>query len=405
MEQVRRWDTGAVGKVERTDQGYLRAPATITKVGVFAYKLPGGKIRRELRLPDEVFNADALRSFALAPLTDGHPRQNTGEPIMLNARNTARYQVGSVVEPHQDGDGVSAVVQITDDAAIKAAENGKRQISCGYNCGLEFTPGVTQGIPGVPDGLHYDAIQRDICGNHVALVSKGRAGADVQLRLDAADGFQVEPDEQSQNATRADSRPRGENMEAQVRIDGVGYDCTPQVAEAVGKLQARLDELEKAAAETATQLAEQRARADAAEESLAAEKKAHADALSPDKVRDAVNARLALERTAAPILGDEVKIDGMADDEIKAAVVVACATDQELAKQRLDGCEAAYLQARYDAAVEAHVEAEKPNEGLKQTRKAARSASRTDSADDARQRMIERNQKLGRTELARKDVH
>ena len=178
MEQVRRWDAGTVGKVERTDQGYLRAPAAITKTGVFSYKLPGGKTRRELRLPDEVFAPMAMQSFGLAPLTNRHPREPSGKPIMLTAGNTARYQVGSVVEPRQDGDHVAAIVQVTDANAIDDVEAGRTQLSCGYDCALEFTPGVTSSIPGVPDGQRYDAIQRDIRGNHVALVDSGRAGSD-----------------------------------------------------------------------------------------------------------------------------------------------------------------------------------------------------------------------------------
>ena len=66
--------------------------------------------------------------------------------------------------------------------------------------------------------------------------------------------------------------------------------------------RARAKEREKAAAETKKQLAEQKARADTAEENLAAEKKARADAGAPEKLREAINARLALERAAAEML-------------------------------------------------------------------------------------------------------
>lgn len=474
MEQVRRWDTGTVGQVERTDQGYLRAPALITKVGVFAYKLPGGKVRRELRLPDEVFSDAAMRSFGIAPLTVDHPRKPDGEPIMLNSRNTAKYQVGSVVEPRRDGDHVAAYVQITDADAIEAAENGRRQLSCGYSCALERKSGVTAGIPGIPDGMHFDAIQRNIRGNHVALVNNGRAGSSVQLRLDQADGFQVEDTEHrydrdpttiqtlifskdaftgakamawakehgfaspkgadetedslrvrqrdpgafqedsfrtielapgvkavigrpTKNTTDSADSGQGANqvMETKITVDGVSYDATPQVAQAVAKLDSRIAELDKAVAEQKQKLETERARADAAEESLAAEKKAHADAIAPDKVQAAVNARLALERTATPILGPEVKLDGMTDADIKGAVVLAVARDKELAKERLDGCDAAYLQARYDAAIEGWEETSQRNDSLAAARKAGLRADAGDSADAARQRMIQHNRETG----------
>lgn len=401
MEQVRRWDSGTVGTVERTDQGYLRAPATITKTGVFTYRLPGGKTRRELRLPDEVFRADTLASFGLSPLTNGHP------PAMLTSRNTARYQVGSVVEAKQDGDHVSAYVQVTDADAIEAAEAGRRQLSCGYRCDLDPTAGVTNGLPGVPDGLHYDAIQRNIRGNHVALVDKGRAGSSVQLRLDGADAFQIEPDEQPPAAITqpvktdgADGRPMGAlGMESKITVDGVQYECTPQVEQAVGKLSERIDALQAQLDERKAEFEATKARADAAEESLAAEKKARADAEDPARLRAAVDTRLALERAASPILGAETKLDAMADADIKSAVVLAVAKDQEVAKQRLDGCDAAYLQARFDAAVEGWEQSNQPNAGLAATRKAGK-AERTDSVTDARARMMAYNRDLGRKPLA-----
>ena len=401
METVRRWDAGTVGAVERTDQGYLRAPATITRTGVFAYRLPGGKVRRELRLPEEVFRANTVSSFGLSPLTNGHP------PVMLNSRNTARYQVGSVVEPRQDGDHIAAFVQVTDADAIEAAKAGRRQLSCGYRCDLETTSGVTSGINGVPDGLHFDAIQRNIRGNHVALVDHGRAGSSVQLRLDGADAFQVE-DEPTESNHQPNKKEKQEGadgpigvkaMETKITVDGVDYETTPQVEQAVGKLQAKIDSLSADLTSAKADLETTKARADAAEESLAAEKQAREDAESPERVRKAVDARLALERAAGPILGDEAKLDTMSDTDIKTAVVLAVARDKDVAKERLDGCEPTYLDARYDAAVEGWAESQKPNAGLAATRKAGKDTARTDGVSDARARMMERNRELGRQAL------
>lgn len=471
MEQVRRWDTGTVGKVERTDQGYLRCDATITKTGVFTYRQPGGTVRRELRLPEEVFDDAAMRSFGLSPLTNGHP------PVMLNARNTARYQVGSVVEPRRDGDHVAAYVQITDSDAIEAAESGRRQLSCGYTCNIERRSGVTQGIEGVQDGIHFDAIQRDIRGNHVAMVDAARAGSTVQLRLDQADAFQVETDEQwrydrdpstihglvfdsdqytadsamlwakehgfaapngidddadglsmmerepSQfesgsfrvidlnpgvmavigRPTKTDSKELatsapGAKQMSKITVDGVAYEVTEQVEQAVGKLMTRLDEANTVIEDFKKFHQQEKARADAAEESLAAEKKAREDAADPAKLRAAVDARLGLERAAAPILGNEVKLDEMTDTDIKTAVVIAVARDKDVAKQRLDGCGDEYLSARFDAALESWDDASKPNAALAATRAAGNKVQRTDS-ESARERMIAHNQEIGRKAL------
>lgn len=404
METVRRWDFGEVGRVERTDQGYLRAPATITKTGVFAYRQRDGTTRRELRLPEEVFHADAMKSFGLAPLVNGHPRKPNGEPIMLNAQNTARYQVGSVVEPRQDGDHVAAYIQVTDADTITDAEQGRRHLSCGYQAKLEFNPGVTSGIPGIEDGQRYDAIQRHIRGNHVALVDRGRAGSTVQLRLDSADALQVdeqnrtiEPQPGAEEKGRVDGRPRETTMQ-NLRIDGVTFEVSSQVAEAVGKTMARLDELDAKLAEAQKKASEQQARADQAEENLAAEKQARADATTPDKIRDAVHARLSLERTAGPILGDEVKVDGMTDAEIKRAVVLQLAADKTVATKRLDAGDDAYLAARYDAALESYKPEPEVNQGLAGVKQAG-SSPHTDAEDSARERMLQHNRDIGRKGL------
>lgn len=154
----------------------MRIDGRITRTGVFTYRLPGGKVRRELRLPDEVFKTDAMQSFALVPVTDEHP------PAMLDAHNTKDYARGSVAGTlRKDGEFVAGELLITDAALIKKLEDGKaREISCGYNCDLDETPGVTS------DGLRYDAIQRNIRGNHVAIVPKGRAGPEARVRMDGA---------------------------------------------------------------------------------------------------------------------------------------------------------------------------------------------------------------------------
>lgn len=55
--------------------------------------------------------------------------------------------------------------------------NERRELSCGYHYVPEMTSGTFE-------GQHYDGIMRNIEGNHVALVSEGRAGHDVQVADD-----------------------------------------------------------------------------------------------------------------------------------------------------------------------------------------------------------------------------
>lgn len=68
--------------------------------------------------------------------------------------------------------------------AIGDIENeAKKELSCGYHYRADMTPGVYE-------GMKFDGVMRDICGNHVALVESGRAGEDVVVG--DSDPFAVE---------------------------------------------------------------------------------------------------------------------------------------------------------------------------------------------------------------------
>lgn len=67
-----------------------------------------------------------------------------------------------------------ASIAVWTQEAIKLIESEKQAaLSCSYRYRAEMTPGQT------PEGVAYDGVMRDIMGNHVALVEKGRAGPDV----------------------------------------------------------------------------------------------------------------------------------------------------------------------------------------------------------------------------------
>ena len=53
-------------------------------------------------------------------------------------------------------------------------ESGKRELSIGYRCIYDI-------VSGIYEGQHYDAIQRQIRGNHIALVEEGRSGPDIAV--------------------------------------------------------------------------------------------------------------------------------------------------------------------------------------------------------------------------------
>ncbi|MCI8829499.1 MAG: DUF2213 domain-containing protein [Lachnospiraceae bacterium] len=113
------------------------------------------------RSPDEVFSEAALASFEGKPATNNHP------PDLIGPDDVSMYEKGHVQNVRRGTrewkDFVIADLHIHDRELIEAVQNGKREISCGYEC--EY---IDNG-----DGTYS---QVNIRGNHVAVVDRGRAG-------------------------------------------------------------------------------------------------------------------------------------------------------------------------------------------------------------------------------------
>jgi uncharacterized protein len=210
-----RYDVAPIDKYELTPEGYLRAWATIARTGVQMYTDADGSIRREYRPEGEVASPESLASFAGKAITLEHP------PVLLDSANTKDYQIGfSGTEVVYDDGFVRAVMTITDQEAIERIMRGDaKEVSAGYRVNYEATPGVTD------SGENYDGIQKEISGNHIAVVRRGRAGPQVKLhldRLDAADPSLFTPIEEP-------------SMTAKVNFDGAEFEVTESVALAVTK--------------------------------------------------------------------------------------------------------------------------------------------------------------------------
>ncbi len=113
------------------------------------------------REPDAVFHEDTIASFQGKPITLDHPGSD------VNPRNWTELAKG-IVQHVRRGEGSSdglllSDLLITDETAIKSVRAGLRQVSCGYDAEYEQ----------IEAGRGR---QRNIIGNHVALVEKGRCG-------------------------------------------------------------------------------------------------------------------------------------------------------------------------------------------------------------------------------------
>lgn len=165
-----RLDSIKLDQTYYTEEGYLVDHPVVTTCGVFEYAEPDGGTRRELRLPDEVFSSKSLASY------EGKPIIITHEAGAIDKSNVQKEQIGTILSPgYRDGDNVRCKIVIHNTDALKKC--GLRELSLGYGLNLDETPGTYQGQP-------YDAIQRDIEINHLALVGEARAGDAARLNID-----------------------------------------------------------------------------------------------------------------------------------------------------------------------------------------------------------------------------
>jgi len=167
----------------KTSEGFYKGIARVTRTGVYTYRNVDGTLRRELRHPDEVFKRESLDSLKMVPMTNNHP------PDKLVNKDTAKSLsigfTGETVVP--DGKFVMVPVAITSADGVKAVEDGRQELSCGYEVELDEKPGNY-------NGEEYDFVQQNIRYNHVAIVDRGRAGADVRLNMDADDAVEYHED-------------------------------------------------------------------------------------------------------------------------------------------------------------------------------------------------------------------
>ena len=153
--------------------GYLRAMPRVARTGIQIYH--GRECGRDdmekvrvYRPQDAVFSAAAIKSYTHLPVTLDHP----GVPV--SAANWRKFAVGETGdEVLRDGGTIRVPMMLRDAAAIAAVRDGKKQISVGYSCDVEWCDGITE------DGQKYDAIQKNIRGNHVAIVTTARGGPEL----------------------------------------------------------------------------------------------------------------------------------------------------------------------------------------------------------------------------------
>jgi len=119
------------------------------------------------RREDEVFNPAAIASFEGKPVTDEHP------PDWISPSNVNAYMKGVTTNVRRGTDSeddlLLADLIIYDPTLISEIQTGKREVSGGYDYDCEP----------LEDGKYA---QKNIRGNHVAIVRSGRAGPRVAVK-------------------------------------------------------------------------------------------------------------------------------------------------------------------------------------------------------------------------------
>lgn len=157
-------------KLSETPEGFLVCQdVPITRTGILLYgenEVPleadsQGTIQIE-RNPEDVFLEETIKSFEGKPITISHPDD------FVTPENWKDLAVGTIQNVRRgvnnEQDFMFADLLVTDESAIALVKGGLREVSCGYDADYEqLSPGRGK--------------QKNIIGNHIALVSKGRAGA------------------------------------------------------------------------------------------------------------------------------------------------------------------------------------------------------------------------------------
>lgn len=341
MPSVQRYDSVPIRDYHFDDQtGFLyvyRVP--IAGAMVQKYVKSDGSEEMEAKLPEEILSDSTVSSANSKPVTDGHHGLVTKD----NSHDLMKGFTAS--NGHVEGNMLYNDITITDPNLISQIKNGsKRELSIGFETQMDPTSGTY-------NGAKYDAVQRNIRINHVAVVPKGRAGHEVRLIGDSAEAVeQVEPSEEKGNqmetrVVRADGQNitvAADDVEKITKLDADNSAKAKQIADLNAKIKALQDEkakIEGNADESAKKADEAQAKAD----SLEADNKKLQEEFDKYKA-DGVDKKLELIDKVKSFVGDEYDYHGKSDRDMKIDAVKAIKGDSVDFTDKSD----TYVQAAFD---------------------------------------------------------
>lgn len=288
-----------------TDEGFLVVPARIARTGIQEYRafemgIEDGdpwRVIRVYRSPEEVFDPAAMRSFENKVITDDHPAE------FVTSKNARELQRGFVRNVRREGNFLMADLIVTDQELIDKINDGKVELSNGYDSAYDWTPGTS------PQGEKFDAQQKNIRGNHVASVDAARCGPACRV---------------------SDSKPtpKGKAMaDRKVTIDGIPFDLPEAAAAAVDNLIKSRDAAQAASTKAGQDLAAANAAHATALQAKDGEiEKLKKDVMTPE-ARDAMVEAWAATLDSAKRLVPDLDTKGKTCDAIRRGVITKLHAD------------------------------------------------------------------------------
>jgi hypothetical protein len=373
-------------EVVRYDEetGILTAKVRMIRMTVLPYMDADGTTVYECKPAEEFATPAFMGGMPGRPVADLHPRSSNGRNIpfcdMASDAQRAFHTKGVLHTDAQsfyvDGDVIVGIESIFDRDLIADVLSGKKvEVSAGILAKVEDRRGIY-------DGKQYTKVQTRPVFDHLAHVTKGRAGPGCRALISISDGAEELSEESVRTAGGNDMPGEKEVKTMKLAInDGLyisfsmdGAQQLPTEKE-VGAFQAAIDALRTDAAELPTV----KAKVDALEaEKLELQKKidtaeGRADG-KDDQIRvlttkvdelqtkvtaaetgaqartdAAIDERLEMIDLAREVIGDAYEFKGKDAKAIRVNVLKALNPDV-----KLDGRNDDYVLARFDAAVEAY---------------------------------------------------
>lgn len=211
---------------------FRQTDGALVHVDYFAKIAFGDVVQRydtgaEFRPGEEVCAPESVASWKGVTFSDEHPDDG------VTVDNAVTVHRGHVLDAWPEYPDVGAKIRIIDRRTIDRIDSGKIKLSCGYDLQLDDTPGEFNGVP-------YQRRQKNIRGNHVALtyLPRGeRDGENPRLYTDSTGApAGVQKDDED------------EHMKTITLPDGTEVEVPEAVAALIELQQARIAELEGAAA-------------------------------------------------------------------------------------------------------------------------------------------------------------